>query len=377
MNNTLASAKASHPFRVLTLDGGGMRGLYTAILLQTLTMRFHPERNELDIGKGFDLIVGTSTGGILACGLAAGVAIEDVISIYREHGPSIFPDPAPTWGTRWSDHFPFIWWGARNAGKPSADAIVLRNILEQIFDGETLQQVYERRGIGLCIPTVTMSCQAARVLKTPHILGKNRDNHHPLVDVCMATSAAPTVFPIALIDDPDDPDSHLGLVDGGLWANNPVLIGMIEAMEMAAPQRPIEILSIGTCAPPSGVTIATQEEAAWGLGKWKAGVGALSTALDAQSSGYNFMAQMLSKKFTECGRQCTVVRLPRTPPSAQQAEDLGLDRSDIKARRTLSELAKTDADIIHSGVMGFNKTDRALVEAIFSQLPRRVRNTSK
>ena len=82
------------PFRVLSLDGGGMRGLYTASVLSTLAQRFSPS-NQLDIGKGFNLIAGTSTGGILACALAAGVPIERVIDLYRNEGPAIFRDPVP------------------------------------------------------------------------------------------------------------------------------------------------------------------------------------------------------------------------------------------------------------------------------------------
>ena len=61
------------PYRVLSLDGGGMRGLYTASVLKSLMNRVSKPGNDKDIGKGFDLIVGTSTGGILACGLVAGI----------------------------------------------------------------------------------------------------------------------------------------------------------------------------------------------------------------------------------------------------------------------------------------------------------------
>lgn len=67
-----------HPFRVLTLDGGGMRGLYTSSLLRALA-RFADQRflkQEPDLGKSFDLICGTSTGAILACGLAAGIPLN-------------------------------------------------------------------------------------------------------------------------------------------------------------------------------------------------------------------------------------------------------------------------------------------------------------
>ena len=75
------------PYRVLSLDGGGMRGLYTASVLQSLVNRFSRSNSgNKDIGKGFDLIAGTSTGGILACGLAAGVPIKNIIELYSKKG---------------------------------------------------------------------------------------------------------------------------------------------------------------------------------------------------------------------------------------------------------------------------------------------------
>ena len=62
--------------RVLSIEGGGMRGLYSAAYLSLLARRYAEKRKlrDLDIGKGFDLIVGTSTGGILACALAADIS---------------------------------------------------------------------------------------------------------------------------------------------------------------------------------------------------------------------------------------------------------------------------------------------------------------
>src|SRR5580704_1635760 len=85
------------PFRVLSLDGGGMRGTYTATYLDRVVATFAKRRGvaALDIGAAFDLIVGTSTGGIIACALAAGVPLVDIVALYSEHGRSVFSRPLP------------------------------------------------------------------------------------------------------------------------------------------------------------------------------------------------------------------------------------------------------------------------------------------
>src|SRR6516225_3389825 len=85
------------PFRVLSLDGGGMRGTYTATYLDKVADTFAKRRNvgALDIGAGFDLIVGTSTGGIIAAALATGVPLADIVALYVENGAAIFSRPLP------------------------------------------------------------------------------------------------------------------------------------------------------------------------------------------------------------------------------------------------------------------------------------------
>lgn len=333
------SVTDTRPYRVLALDGGGMRGLYTATLLQTLGNRFARSRGVgvLDIGKGFDLITGTSTGGILACGLVKGISMDQLVNLYREFGPKIFIDPMPSTFMR------LVGWGLRNARRASSDVDTLKQVLVDFFGDLTLEQLFTTRKIALCIPTVNMATQKSLVFKTPHLATKRRDDQYKVVDVCLATSAAPMFLPIAAIPDPDDSAHVRTFVDGGLWANNPVLIGLIEALEIASPGRPIEILSIGTCAPPEGQPIQ-KNSTSWGLLQWRFGSKALSVALDAQSAGYNFMAEFLSKHLD---RPCTVVRLPQSPPSPDQAAHLGLDRATEQALDVLSELGKTDADIAH------------------------------
>src|ERR1700693_1581590 len=76
------------PFRVLSLDGGGMRGTYTATYLDKVAATFAKRRgtDALDVGAAFDLIVGTSTGGIIAAALAAGMPLSEIVSLYADHG---------------------------------------------------------------------------------------------------------------------------------------------------------------------------------------------------------------------------------------------------------------------------------------------------
>ena len=182
--------QATRPYRVLSLDGGGMRGIYTAAFLARLIGYFARIRGEsaLDLGRGFDLIAGTSTGAIVACALAIGRPMKEVVALYREHGSGIFPH--------------------RIAGKCSAvyratqcDRYVragdkaLRKALEGVLGNITMADVYRARGISLSIPAILMSDHRAWVFKKTPRSGV-RDDNYPLVDVCMASQCGAD-FPVA------------------------------------------------------------------------------------------------------------------------------------------------------------------------------------
>ncbi len=349
------------PFRVLSLDGGGMRGLYTVALLDKLALLFARGKGEdqLDIGAGFDLITGTSTGGIIAGALAAGVPIQEMIALYKKDGPKIFKDPVP------EHSFKKLAWAYRHRNRAGNFNQPLKDALSRIFGSQTLEELYQERGIALCIPSVTMSTHQSRVFKTPHLPHYQMDNNLPVADVCLATSAAPLVLPLAVTDDPDSPGHHKVFADGGLWANNPVLIGMIEALELAAPGQPIEILSLSTCAPPSGDDI-DKDDANWGLQDWSIGLGALETALDAQSSGYNFMAIKLAQHLN---RECRVVRLPPSPPSQENSIHIGLDKASAKAARILIDLGQNDAANVYGKISRKESQDMECIASIFNAMP--------
>ncbi|WP_225122389.1 patatin-like phospholipase family protein [Bradyrhizobium sp. BRP22] len=223
---------AGRAFRVLSLDGGGMRGTYTATYLDRVATAFARRRklDSLDIGKGFDLIVGTSTGAIIGCALAVGKPLSEVVALYRKHGPKIFSKKLPSGLVGVAPDL-LLRKGALEAGESE-----LLGALVDTIGEETMAEVFERRGIALAFSAVEMSQHRAWVFKTPHFAATNhRDDNYRLADVCLASSAAPLYRSLAAIDQPDGGDGNPFNVfaDGGLWANNPVLLGLIEALDVA------------------------------------------------------------------------------------------------------------------------------------------------
>ena len=355
--------KIKRPFRALSLDGGGMRGLYTASLLQELSQRFRSENSEdraFDIGKGFSLIVGTSTGGILATALFAGISINEIIDMYVNKGPKIFNNPIPR------GKFRTAVWAIKHSLSSANKDNVLKETLNKIFKNKTIGEAYRKRKIGLCVCSIKLIDHKPRVFKTNHNSGKHADDNRKLSDICLATSAAPIILPIA-----NTPDSFNNeyFVDGGLWANNPVMIALLEAMEIAEKDQPIEIISIGTCPPPSGGSLSLSKKNNKGMLYWDFGIKALELSMHASSQGSQFCAQFLQRFLNEqTNRNVKVIRLESTPPSSDQAEILRLDNASTDAVDTLLQLGKEDARQVHSKSMNKSEDDKILQE-IFSCLP--------
>ncbi|SEE66259.1 Patatin-like phospholipase [Rhizobiales bacterium GAS188] len=331
-----------NPFRVLSLDGGGMRGTYTATYLDRVAANFAQRRgvDALDIGGAFDLIVGTSTGAIIACALAVGVPPGAVVDLYRDNGTAIFRRPLPEGilGVP-RDHL------CRPAALKAGDA-ALRAALTSVLGQKTVREIYDERGIALALTTVEMSQHRAWVFKTPHFAGTSRrDDGYTLVDVCLASSAAPMFRSMAAVDHADGSGKGFNVfVDGGLWANNPVLIGLIEALDMAAPGQCIEIYCLGTCPMPAGEQIP-RDAVDRGLTQWRFGGDAAALAIDAQQFAYDHMAKKLAR---QVNRPCTVVRFPSDKVPAALIPYLGLDDARPEALNALINQARTDADMTNS-----------------------------
>lgn len=351
------------PYRVLSLDGGGMRGIYTAAFLARLTDQFARIRGEpaLDLGRGFDLITGTSTGAIVGCALAVGRPMTEVVSLYRVHGPKIFPH-------RIAGKRSAIYRASKGSRFVREGDKALRQALHGVLDDVTMLDVFEGRGISLSIPTVLMSEHRAWVFKKTPKSGV-RDDRYPLVDVCMASSAAPIYRSLAAIDDPNAPAGPKQVfADGGLWANNPIMVGLVDALTVAPPDQPIEIYSLGTCPRPEGDHLDA-ESAHRSMLDWSLGADVAPLSISAQEFAFDHMARLLTNAISNCGRAIRRVRFPNKPVPASMMPYLALDDTRPEAMDRLVGQAHTDADLTKSACDDINSEDGRMICRLMHDLP--------
>ena len=208
--------------RILAIDGGGIKGVFPASFLATVEDSIGD-----NVGNYFDLIVGTSTGGIIALGLGLGLSAKQILAFYEESGPLIFR------GNR-----RLGWFRSKYSSAPLKDA------LEACFGEKKLGDSKKR----LVIPSLSLQSGEVYIYKTAHHPRFETDYKVQAVDVALATTAAPTYFPIH--------QSAMGtpLIDGGVWANNPVAVSVVEAIAVLEwPRDSLRILSLGCTTGPWNV----------------------------------------------------------------------------------------------------------------------------
>jgi uncharacterized protein len=352
------------PYRVLCIDGGGMRGIYSAAYLDMLVRKYESTRKVgcLDLGKGFNLICGTSTGAILACALAWGVNIDKVVELYREKGAAIFPEKVP------SSLFGVINQWRRRSDINKRGAKALEAALESELKGVTIKRLWEERDIGLAIPAVEMSRHRAWVFKTPHLPNsRDRDGGYTLTQVCLASTAAPVFRSMAWLPNFDTEGAHV-FVDGGLWANSPVLVGLIDALELTSEGDVIEIFCLGTCPPPSGDIISHENDTHRGFVEWRLGADAAGVGISAQQYAYENMAIMLGR---HVNRTVKIIRFPQGDVQAPLHDHLALDETRKVSMDALIAQAHTDAYVALSVSGRSDDDDGKAIDSLFRSIPKK------
>lgn len=280
------------PFRILSLDGGGLKGLFSAAVLAELGRDLG-----VTVADCFDLVVGTSTGGLIALGLGAGRSPDELVEFYVRRGPEIFPAKRSRM--------------LAQAGRSKHGPEPLRRALDDVLGGRLLGDSLKR----LVIPAYSLDENDVYVFKTPHHERLRRDGRETMVDVAMATTAAPTFLPASRL-------RNHRLVDGGVWANNPALVGVAEAVSMlGVPLDRIQVLSLGTTDPCEANSLRLDRG---GMLQWA--LSAPRLLLRAQSLGHLHAVEHLLGP-------ANVVRVDATVPDGL----FGLDRVDERAIRGLAE----------------------------------------
>jgi patatin-like phospholipase/acyl hydrolase len=254
--------------RILCIDGGGILGTFPAAFLAGLEQHLNRP-----IGSYFDLIAGTSTGGIIAIGLAMGLRASDLLKLYEKHGFEIFGDGPSSMANYVHRKIRAVRWCYRRKHDPGP----LRAVLHEALGDKRIGDARTR----LVIPAWNPVARSVYIYKTAHHSRLRNDYKSSAVDAALATAAAPTYFPQHITE------HAVGLVDGGIWANNPVAIAVVEAITLLGwPGNSLHVLSLGCL------------EETYTIPKW-VGIGTLGTKLvklfmDGQSHGSMGIAKLLT-----------------------------------------------------------------------------------
>ena len=249
-------------FHILSLDGGGARGIYAAQVLAEIEQAY-----SVKVRDCFDLLAGTSAGAIIAGGAAAGVAMGDIVSLFERQSPRIFR----------KGRFRLGLINSKYPRKPLDDA--LRNHLPEVTLGEI--------PAALMITGSDISTGGVYVFKSGYLDTLNqsyvRDRDTKLSDAIAASCAAPIYF------NPSKVGANL-LADGGLWANNPSITALAEAIsKFGKSVAEIKMLSIGTGHTPN--MFGNQKR--WGVFTGWRGTKLVTYLLDLQSQASTNMSKLM------------------------------------------------------------------------------------
>lgn len=245
-------------FKILSIDGGGIKGVFPAYMLMLIEAELKKRKDgKTKIYQHFDLITGTSTGGIIALALSFGIPAKEIYELYLNNAKGIFGNKKK--------------WLIQTYKNSSHENVFLENLIRNKLKeyNNGIDPILKDCKTHVCIPIYDLASGNPSVLKTPYHEAFKRDYHIPAYQVAMATAAAPTYFnPYSSkytdLDGIEKP--FINKVDGGVMANNPTLVAFLEAIKAFKVNiSDLEILSIGT-GHKKFTDIKNQKN--WGLKYW-------------------------------------------------------------------------------------------------------------
>ncbi len=260
--------------RILSLDGGGIRGLVSCLWLGGVEDALI-HAGKPGILKSFDLLAGSSTGAIIACGLALGFPPGQLAQLYREQGHDIFPGMA---GRLWSRAGRMF---TQGISAPRYDGKGLEKVLKKVFGAATLGQAKK--------PLLITSYDT--ISRTPIVFKSFKPEHAdlPMWEVCRASSAAPTYFPAH----PMKVEGHRrAMIDGGVLANNPTACAIAEALRKDArvdSAQDLVVLSVGSGERNRPIDLKSAQE--WGAVEWAIPI--IDVLFDGSTDAVDYIAQHL------------------------------------------------------------------------------------
>ncbi len=256
-------------FKILSIDGGGIRGIFPAHILYCIS-----DRLGVRINENFDMIAGTSTGSIVAAAIACEIQPSRIVALYREHGADIF-----------SKKKSLLPKNAVSAIRSLYDNNQLQKILQDTFGDLKLGDISKP----LIFPATDIGFGGVHVFKSRYSEDFTRDHNVLIRDAILATCAAPTYFNPAKINE------YL-LADGGLWANNPSLAAVIDAQRrLNIDLSDIRILSLGTGHAKTSYGVNTNRK--WGMLRGWKGPEFINFLMSLQAqSTHNYLQLMLDKE---------------------------------------------------------------------------------
>lgn len=297
-------------FQILAISGGGYRGLYSALILAELERKANKP-----LAQCFDLICGTSIGGIMALALGMEIPMATIVEMLIQKGPNIFKES--------------FRWLPKSISSPLSMAFrskylqeELKNELQVIFKNSVIGDI-AIKGHRVLIPAVNFTQSKPQLFKTPHHKIFSNDLGLSLLDVSLSTSAAPPYFPMHHIED-------LGyFIDGGIVGNSPELFGIHEATHfLKIKEDRVRVLGIGTLDQ-MVVPKANQRPNIGWLG-WGLGKKLFNLTISSQQSSTRFIVQH------KLGDRYVLVN--KTIPS-EKARSLELDDANENSTRMLKEEA--------------------------------------